>query len=188
MIVLPAAIMPVVRQHMAWLVKADDEAEVFTSPEGMPLRRNFRQRVWLPALRAAELPVIHFHYLRHTGNQLAADPGATLRELMDRMGHSTARAAMIYLHGSDERQRAIAEALSKLAEDSRKRPGGRRSARSGHGPYGQRHATSCSLCYVSFSSTGGGMSLAKCSSTSISNVSMMTATLMPTRARSEPRA
>jgi len=42
--------MPVVRQHMAWLVKADDEALVFTSPEGMPLRQNFRQRAWLPAL------------------------------------------------------------------------------------------------------------------------------------------
>jgi hypothetical protein len=34
---------------------------------------------------------------------------------MDRMGHSTARAAMIYLHGSDERQRAIADAISRRA-------------------------------------------------------------------------
>src|SRR5215471_8954612 len=41
----------------------------------------------------AGLPRIHFHDLRHTGNQLAADAGASLRELMDRMGHSTARAA-----------------------------------------------------------------------------------------------
>ena len=57
------------------------------------MRRNFRQRVWLPALRAAALPVIHFHDLRHTGNTLAASTGAGLRELMDRMGHSTARAA-----------------------------------------------------------------------------------------------
>jgi integrase len=95
-IILPAAIMPVIRQHMSWLVKPDDEALVFTSPAGSPLRRNFRQRVWLPALRAAELPVIHFHDLRHTGNTLAASAGAGLRELMDRMGHSTARAAMIY--------------------------------------------------------------------------------------------
>src|SRR5215469_5352994 len=71
----------------------------------MPLRRNFRQRIWLPALRAAGLLVIHFHDLRHTGNQFAADAGATLRELMDRMRHSTARAAMVYLHHSDERQR-----------------------------------------------------------------------------------
>jgi len=58
---------------------------------------------------------IHFHDLRHTRNQLAADAGASLRELMDRMGHSTARAAMIYLHGSDERQRAIADTISGRA-------------------------------------------------------------------------
>jgi integrase len=128
LIVLPAAVMPVVRQHMAWLVKPDEDALVFTSPEGAPLRRNFRQRVWLPALRAAGLPDIHFHDLRHTGNTLAASTGAGLRELMDRMGHSTARAAMVYLHATDERQRAIAEALSELAEGSRKR---RSSAPSG---------------------------------------------------------
>jgi hypothetical protein len=57
--------------------------------------------------------VIHFHDLRHTGNMLAAGAGANLRELMDRMGHSTARAAMVYLHGSNERQQAVADALSK---------------------------------------------------------------------------
>jgi integrase len=119
--------MPVVRQHMSWLVKADDEASVFTSPEGLPLRRTFRQRFWLPALRAAGLPVIHFHDLRHTGNTLAASSGAGLRELMDRMGHSTTRAAMIYLHGTDERQQAIADALSKLAKGSQERGSSRRS-------------------------------------------------------------
>ena len=58
----------------------------------------------------------HNHDLRHTGNMLTATTGATLRELMDRMGHSTTRAALIFLHGSDARQREIAGALSHLAE------------------------------------------------------------------------
>jgi integrase len=57
--------------------------------------------------------MIHFHDLRHTGNQLAANAGANLRELMDRMGHSTTRAAMAYLHGSNERQQLIAGELSR---------------------------------------------------------------------------
>jgi hypothetical protein len=35
---------------------------------------------------------------------MAATAGATLRELMDRMGHSTTKAALTYLHGSDARQ------------------------------------------------------------------------------------
>ena len=33
--------------------------------------------------------------LRHTGSVLAAEAGANLRELMDRMGHSTTRAAYV---------------------------------------------------------------------------------------------
>jgi hypothetical protein len=72
--------------------------------------------------------LIHFHDLRHTGNNLAADAGAGLRELMERMGHSTTRAALTYLHASDQRQRVIAEALSKINNSELKRRG---SARSG---------------------------------------------------------
>ncbi len=34
--------------------------------------------------------------------------------LMDRMGHDSERAAMIYLHGSDKRQQAIGDTLSQL--------------------------------------------------------------------------
>ena len=34
-----------------------------------------------------------------------ADEGASLRELLDRMGHTSTRATLIYLHSFDERQR-----------------------------------------------------------------------------------
>ena len=78
---------------------------MFTTPSGTPLRDgNFRRRVWAPALIAAGVPSTHFHDLRHTGTA-----GASLRELMDRMGHSSTRVAFIYLNGSDARQRAIAD-------------------------------------------------------------------------------
>ena len=62
-----------------------------------------------------------------------ADADANLRELMDRMGHSTTRAAMVYLHGSDERQQAIADALSKQAADDLGRSKKRRSGAQRHG-------------------------------------------------------
>jgi hypothetical protein len=52
--------------------------------------------------------------LRHTGNTLAAETGATLRELMDRMGHRSTRAALIYLHARDQRDRAIADGLDTI--------------------------------------------------------------------------
>lgn len=118
-----------------------DEGLVFTSPRGLPLRHSqFRQRVWLPALKAAGLAHIHFHDLRHTGNTLAANAGASLRELMDRMGHDSERAAMIYLHGSDKRQQAIADTLDKLARDELKRAGTRKTGRPASNPTGTQRA------------------------------------------------
>ena len=57
--------------------------------------------------------------------------GAGLRELMDRMGHSTARAGMVNLYATDERQRAIADALSELAEGRQYQRSSAPRARSG---------------------------------------------------------
>jgi integrase len=123
-IAIPAVITPDLASHTVTFAAPGDDGLVFTSSEGKPLRRsNFCRRVWHPALRTARLPAIHFHDdLRHTGNQFAADEGASLRELMDRMGHSTTRAAMAYLHGSDERQQVIADALSSRAAAELNRP------------------------------------------------------------------
>ena len=64
---------------------------------------------------------LHLHDLRHTGSTWSAQSGATLRELMSRIGHSSTRAAMIYQHATRERDRAIAEALDALIEASRKK-------------------------------------------------------------------
>jgi integrase len=69
----------------------------------------------MKAIEDAALPATHFHDLRHTGNNLTAESSATLRELMDRMGHSSIRAALIYLHGRVERQRTVADAIGELA-------------------------------------------------------------------------
>ena len=79
----------------------------------------------------ASLSGFHFHDLRHTGNHLASLAGASLRELMDRMGHSTTRAALIYLHRTSERDWAIADAMNELAKTGLKpaRPSGTQRAR-----------------------------------------------------------
>jgi integrase len=69
----------------------------------------------IPSGRPSRLEGIHFHDLRHTGNQFTANAGANPRELMVRMGHDSERAAMIYLHSSRERQRALADAVGEAA-------------------------------------------------------------------------
>jgi integrase len=133
-VAVPELITPDLAAHVMSHARPGDDGLVFPSPGGGPLRHtNFRRRFWAPALRAAGLPPTHFHDLRHTGNMLAADAGANLRELMDRMGHSTSRAAMVYLHGSNERQQAIADELSRQAAEqlgrSTAKPSGTQRAR-----------------------------------------------------------
>jgi hypothetical protein len=51
--------------------------------------------------------------------------GANLRELIERMGHASTKAAMVYLHSMADRDRRIADALGALArpELERRRPG-----------------------------------------------------------------
>ena len=89
---------------------------MFSSSTGSPLSHsNFRRRVWLPALAAVGLEGVHFHDLRHTGNQLTADAGANPKELMARMGQDSERAALIYLHSSAGRQRALADEVGRMA-------------------------------------------------------------------------
>jgi hypothetical protein len=53
--------------------------------------------------------------MRHTGNTLSAEAGASLAELMSRMGHSSARAAMVYLHARDERNQQLAASMDRMA-------------------------------------------------------------------------
>ena len=58
---------------------------------------------------------LRWHDLRHTGAVLAAFTGATLAELMGRLGHSTPAAALCYQHTAAGRDQQIAAALSALA-------------------------------------------------------------------------
>jgi hypothetical protein len=86
---------------------------------GQPLRSsNFNRREWKPALTLTGLTGTHFHDLRHAGNQLTSDAGASLREMMTRMGHDSARAALIYQHSTDERQREIARQVGRKAREA----------------------------------------------------------------------
>jgi Phage integrase family len=123
-VIIPAAILPDLAWHLARFAAPGDDGLLFTSSTGSPLHHsNFYRRVWTPALRQTGLFSVHFHDLRHSGNLLAAAAGATLRELMAPMGHSSTRAALIYLHDSDERQRKLAQALGDVAIAERQRRG-----------------------------------------------------------------
>jgi integrase len=118
---LPAFLLPEVKKHLRTYVGSAPGAWVFVGPKGgHPTRANFH-RIWDKARMAAGIPHLHLHDLRHTGNTLAAETGATLRELMTRMGHSSTRAALIYLHAREERDQAIALGIDSMVSAATKR-------------------------------------------------------------------
>jgi hypothetical protein len=104
-------------EHLSTYSQPGPDGLVFTSPEGGLLRRsNFNRRVWRPATRAAGLDGLRFHDLRHTSATLSIAAGASTRELMARMGHSSSAAALRYQHVMAGRDAAIAAALDELIE------------------------------------------------------------------------
>ena len=81
------------------------------APTGMRAGHGFYK-----AREAAGRADLRWHDLRHTGAVLAASTGATIAELMSRLGHSTPAAAMRYQHAAEGRDMQIAKALSALVE------------------------------------------------------------------------
>jgi hypothetical protein len=57
--------------------------------------------------------------LVYDGPGLRSGPGASLKELMAWLGHSSTRAAMIYQHATRDRDQTIAKALGGLVQQVR---------------------------------------------------------------------
>jgi integrase len=117
-VTIPPHLLPVVVEHVKAHAQVGAQGLLFPAARGGHLYAGTFYRTFDRARLAAGRPDLRFHDLRHTGATLAAATGATLAELMARLGHSTPAAAMRYQHAAQDRDRAIAEALSKLATDN----------------------------------------------------------------------
>ncbi len=117
----PPSLTAEVEHHLVEHAAPGPKGLLFCTADGDPIRKANLHRAWDQARKAVGLEHLHFHDLRHTGNTMAASAGASTRELMDRMGHTSARAALIYQHGTRERDQAIARALDDAIIDSRAR-------------------------------------------------------------------
>jgi integrase len=115
----PAELVPELRWHLERFSQPGDRGLVFVGPKGAPLRRSNFRPIWNSACAGAGMPDLHFHDLRHVGGTLAAATGASLKELMARLGHSSTRAALIYQHATRDRDQAIAKALGGLVQQVR---------------------------------------------------------------------
>lgn len=118
-VAIPAQLVAELEVHLASYAQVEMDGYVFITARGLPLDRSrFRTRVWCPAAKAVGLEGLRFHDLRHTAGTLAAQTGATTKELMARLGHASPRAAMVYQHAAEDRDRLIAERLDAMASES----------------------------------------------------------------------
>lgn len=115
-VALPRTLVGELERHLAAYGPSGPGGYVFTTTDGHALERsNFRFRVWVPVTRQLGLEGLRFHDLRHAAGTLAAHTGATTKEIMARLGHASARAAMMYQHATEDRDRRIADRLDEMA-------------------------------------------------------------------------
>ncbi|WP_369133606.1 tyrosine recombinase XerC [Modestobacter sp. I12A-02662] len=113
-VAIPPHIIGDLEHHLARYAQPGADGLVFVGPKGGPIRRNnFSSSIWAPAAAAAGLPAgSHMHDLRGWGATIAARQGATTKELMHRLGHASPTAALRYQRAEQERDAALAAAMS----------------------------------------------------------------------------
>jgi integrase len=117
-IAVPANILPDLKEHMEKFVGPDPGDWLFTSEAGGPMLPSTINRIWQRARKAIGRTDLFYHDLRHSGLTWAAASGASIAELMRRGGHANPTAALRYQHATEDRDRAIADALADLAAAS----------------------------------------------------------------------
>ncbi|KAA0083264.1 site-specific integrase [Mycolicibacterium sp. P9-64] len=104
------------REHMQKHTGRGPEAFVFTTTRGQRLSTTAFTKAVKNGFAAVGKPDMRVHDLRHVGATLAAQAGATTKELMSRLGHTTPGMAMRYQIAAQERDAKIADAMSRLAQ------------------------------------------------------------------------
>jgi integrase len=113
-VAIPPHVIPLIEEHLSVFTRPSDADLVFVGTLGQPVRRASFYTAWLRATAACGISGLRYHDLRHTGATLAAATGASTKELMARLGHASADAALRYQHATADRDQAIAKALSGL--------------------------------------------------------------------------
>lgn len=120
-VVIPEHVRPIVYRHLAKMGVTGRDALLFpaASDPTKHLRSATLAKVFNRAREQIGRPDLRWHDLRHTAGSNATRVGATLAEVMNMLGHSTAAAALRYQHETQGRAEEIAARLSALAEEGR---------------------------------------------------------------------
>lgn len=117
---LPPSLRDDIARHLDEHTGPAPDALLFPSAGGGHLNPSTLMKPYRRAREAAGRPDLRWHDLRHTAGTTAAKAGATLRENMARMGHSTIAASLVYQHAAAERDEEIAANLDVLIRRGRK--------------------------------------------------------------------
>ncbi|HUZ41017.1 MAG TPA: site-specific integrase [Acidimicrobiales bacterium] len=124
-VALPRVVMDELRAHVDAFAAPGLSGVIFTRSTGRYLRRRDLSEAWKTACETLGLEGVHPHDLRHhAATTMARIPGVTTRELMARIGHSSPRAALIYQHATEERDRAVADHLDTVIASTERSPRG----------------------------------------------------------------
>jgi integrase len=110
----PAHLVEVLAAHLAVHVDEAPDAYLFTNGNGDPVRRSVWHPAWDQARSAVGLDELRLHDLRHLAGTLTAQAGATLKETMAWLGHTSVAAALRYQHVADNRSAEIAARMDDL--------------------------------------------------------------------------
>lgn len=113
---VPPHVAGLLADHMQAWTGRGPESFIFTTTRGKRLSASAFTKTYKAAVRDVGKPHVRIHDLRHVGAVLAAQAGATTKELMARLGHTTPEMAMRYQHAATDRDAVIAARLSELAD------------------------------------------------------------------------
>ena len=112
-VAIPPHLLPPLADHLAAFVAHTPDAWLVTGDRGGPVTPSRLEAAWRVARARAGLPALRLHDLRHSGLTWTARAGATTAELQHRAGHASPAAALRYQHATEDRDRALAKALSE---------------------------------------------------------------------------
>ncbi|MEJ7798962.1 MAG: tyrosine-type recombinase/integrase [Ilumatobacter sp.] len=113
---LPSAVSAAAEQHLCDFERSEPSDFLFVDQRtGNTPTMTVWRRVWANARRDAGVDCT-FHDLRHHAGTLTATAGASIRESMARLGHSSPRAALRYQHIAETRDAEVAWAMDRLIQ------------------------------------------------------------------------